>query len=527
MRRHKSTASPTQPTQRINKIQVESHRMIKALNSDQYEFKRIKHATLKYHCVILLPPINLLNDIEITPSFLMSHIVILDISHKFVSLNLIPGYIENSTIKIYNKLNHNLFHYQRILNEITEMELLQEQIHEINCNYVDSLYLGNSTLNVIHVNNVVLYNGCDWAWKHVNIYDITEYHIETIIMDKVSYIQKNISQSVSLQYLKERKNMLNTETIIYRIIHLDNMLLKEINNFILKYPLMVKSTSLEERKRLIDEFCDETYQKLRVINTYSIMDQQALQLVLKRIITVRLYPYLWQPSITLLENKQFSSIDKDFLMSNLMQLHKFINLRHLGLNDKEIPLYNDIISFLHQINSLRSPNDKVEYLKGIHLLIEEISKSFFTINDKQTVLKYFIIKSQIQHLPSTLEYIQMFSNRSDKQEVIDIYSEVVDYCLSLDQKSLYISDESYAEEISKYPDQTEIIFESVPLPLTDIQLLNLMNFTQNRQTMTVDHLFHMNVEDIQKEDIAIIIDLIKRLNQENIDLKKFIESHSK
>ena len=346
-----------------------------------------------------------------------------------------------------------------------------------------------------------------------------------MMMEKMTYLSKRHSERSQLQYQRERKNMLNTETIIYRIINLDNELLKEINYFILRYPLMVKGTTLAERQQIILSFCTELYVKLRKINTYSIMEEQRLFAVLERMVQIRLYPYIYQPSIHLLESIPFNSINTDNSMTSINKVHSFINLRHLGLTEKEIPFYSDIILFLKRVDSLRSPNDKLQCLKGILQLIEEIAKMSFTINDKQMLLRYFVIKSQISHLSSTLQYINVFSTNPMKEEIIKEYSSVIDYCSSLDRKSLYISDEQYAIEMERYSSQIDILFESVPIAISDIQLLNLMNFTQNKQAVTVDHLFHMNVEDIQKEDVAIIIDLIKRLNKENIDLKKYIDSH--
>ncbi|EKE38839.1 hypothetical protein ENUP19_0139G0069 [Entamoeba nuttalli] len=511
------------PHKSSNSIIVDTHKMIKAINSNDPQFVVLKEAAIKYNCVLLLPPASLVKDLVITPNLLASHLILLDTSHKFITLSYVPGTVQDSIIRIYQPIPYSTF-YPRLLEEAEQIIRNTSSNNCVLIESVDSLYCGEHHLTMLHISDVIVYQGCEWKWKQCSIYDNNEYQIELFFQQKIELLNKEIT-SMNMDIRQQTRNILNEEIVIFKIINLDNSLLKQIEAFVLKFPLIVKGISLEEREKIISQYCNEFCDKIRKDQMYCVMNNIRLKSVLKRMIITRLYPYLWQPSISVLEGTIINSTMMDLSIKEIMKLHNFVSLKQLGLSNKNIPSFSEIIEYIKEVDGLRCPNDKLQYLNGIILMVEQICKFLYTPNDVDTLLKFIIIKSQMPHFASTLRYIEVYSDKENKKFILNTYNKVLEFCSSLCQNSLLIDEQTYDEEIQRVSSVKEIKIDCGPLALTDVQILGLLDLTTTEQPIQLDAVLKKNPEDIRQEDIPILIHLLKQFNEENIELKKLIAAN--
>ncbi|KAL7714187.1 VPS9 domain-containing protein [Entamoeba marina] len=479
-----------------NSVFVETHKFIKYLFSKEQFCLTLKNAALKYHAILLLPPQSIMNEIPITYSFLASHLILLNESHRFISFTYIPGVIQGSLINIYPQIPPN-----KSYNLLTQT---------ISIESFDNYGCDGEYIRVIRIYDIIRYQGCEWAWKKITFYEHTQYHIALFIQQLLESSGKSTQNGI-LGTQQEIRNQLNEEVVIFKIIQQNRISTQELERFVLNFPTMIKGTSLEERKSILDTFCSNSTRTFRKHTSFNVMNAKCLKSVLQRLLTIRLFPYIWQPSVAILEGLTFKSVAMDCDVYSMVKVHNFITLEHLGLSNKNIPFIGEIITLLKDIDSVRSPNDKLEYLIGVYNMTKSLCEEVFSEGDTITLLKYVVIKSQPPNLASTINFVKLFADLKNSEQLLNIYGE-----------SFHMK-----KEIQKVARSQEIEITEVPSPLTDKKLLSFLSFSSNESPDQIESLLKKSAENITDEEIPLLIRMLKQLHEDNTQLKKIVSPKDK
>ncbi|ELP90840.1 hypothetical protein EIN_359230 [Entamoeba invadens IP1] len=519
------------PSKRTNTVKIETHKMVKAFTSLDSSFRRLRTFALDSKCVLLLPPNSLLTDIEITPMFLASHLAILDATHRLVTFSYIPGTLQDSTLRLYPTIEKTNS-YDTLFRRAEESIVNNSPFHTTTVSGSNDLYWMDQQLLLLHIDNILFYQTAPWAWKEETLFETIIYTISLTFVGIVDFLKINETGEphfLSLESRQKLRNLANEETVIFKIITLDKIILSQIESFVLKFPLMVRKTSLQEREKVVRTYCKTTVDDLRKSKSYCLMDETRLVSVFTRIIIHRVFPYIWTPSICLLENSKSDVTSRDYAIWRNAHLHNFLMPRHLGLPDKDIPFEKDLVKYLCLVDSVRYPNDKLEYLYDVYQVVQLITEKVLKEKDVVKVLQYLVIKANSPYMASTLEFINTFGNVSgastNKIEVLKVYQDACELCEQLCMKSLKIEEGVYDTGIIKAKEESFTVDQSSP-PLSNTQILSLLNFRTASKTMRIEALLATPAEAVKNEDIPGLIQLLQEIHDENIKLQRFINQNN-
>ncbi|ELP92718.1 hypothetical protein EIN_371300 [Entamoeba invadens IP1] len=547
-----------------NSLAITTHPMFRYLKKNH----QILSDALKLNALFLLPPASSISDLKLTPGFIYTHFILLDTETlKFTTLTQIPGSINDGKVKVYMSdvkdfVGTDFEDFRDVLEFVQEIATSSAGIYSTRITGIDT-YNGQEgkLLYVMNIENPLYQHGCSWAWKLMDGYAPLMFNENTIelsldltfetirsgipgIEEQEKLYQKSPTESVCVLFAppldderkKELLNVVEKQKGVYKRVYEIREIKEEIDSFVASFPEMVNGMKLEERKSVIDKYVKEVVGTLRQRKAI-INEDRTCAIVLNRAISTRVFPYIWPPSIEVMEGKQMKETEEDARISSQIFDHQFMSPELLDVefdeNKATIPL-SYAINCLKQIDSVRTAQDKLAYIY-VSLKVLEMTIVYVTGNVSGDtfvpILIYALLKANLPHLASTISFVSTFAETTHGAHSCYFCNFVAaaSFIKELTEKSFHFEEDGlYTQFVQQSKDTINFTVKRLCPPINPSTLFTLFDFNRPDDSfVTLCKMLKASADNFPREEIPTLLGLIASLYKENCKLKKQAEEVKK
>ncbi|EKE41838.1 hypothetical protein ENUP19_0009G0008 [Entamoeba nuttalli] len=534
-----------------------NHPLINYLISNKNLMRYVVH----FNIILLLPPLDIIKDIPISVAIVETHLIHLSPkTMMFVTLNGLCGKFEEQVITIFNGTQTNN-HRPDTLAELLQSYPTNDPIFTTHASGADEFTYNGNHIITISIKFPICNNSLPWSWKmkpsqFSSPPSSTMYKILMELQNSFDELRKQIPNieedekndpqirsgafphyfhidCTETRINNLRENEMETAKFHSRLSsECNSELEKKIMTFIIEFPSLAKEKFLSERKQMITSFIKEVSEKVK--NNVIWQDDNGFNFItfssnLKVFLYNKLFRYLWPPSISQLENLDYTdSVIFDSICHSTCTSYLCLQPKFFGY-DGPIEFLNKIlavpIKFFRKLDVVRSPSEKVMCiycaLKAVEQTCYYISLKCMNSKPFLPLLLYTIIQADLSQIWSNIIFIKEMGDNNDSlfMHYFDTFEQAVKAIEQLPQSFELQNDQEYKVMINIRKDEINWSIFNNELPNYFMPIFTLDDLRKYfgafpRSEDRMRQLIFSNPSKIQRDDYADLISFFKVLQNE-------------